>query len=127
MKFTDGYWLLREGVTAAHPAQVHEVAASDGRLDILAPTQPIRRRGDLLKGPVVTISAHAPLPDVIGVTFTHFEGEQPQGRNSRSAQRTSRLTRSTTRSTPRSPPARCRSGWPARAPGRSTSSRAAGC
>lgn len=79
MKFTDGYWLLREGVTAAHPAQVHEVAASDGRLDILAPTQPIRRRGDLLKGPVVTISAHAPIPDVIGVTFTHFEGEQPQG------------------------------------------------
>ncbi|MEU2774808.1 glycoside hydrolase domain-containing protein, partial [Streptomyces sp. NPDC007162] len=30
-------------------------------------------RGDLLKGPVVTITAHTPMPDVIGVTFTHFE------------------------------------------------------
>ncbi|MER8005797.1 alpha-xylosidase [Streptomyces sp. NPDC094149] len=79
MKFTDGYWLLREGVTAAHPVEVLDVTAAEGALDIHAPTQPIRHRGDLLKGPVVTISAHAPMPDVIGVTFTHFEGEQPRG------------------------------------------------
>lgn len=79
MKFTDGYWLLREGVTAAHPVEVLDVSASDGTLDIHAPTQPIRHRGDLLKGPVVTISAHAPMPDVIGVTFTHFQGEEPRG------------------------------------------------
>ncbi|MFF3379742.1 alpha-xylosidase [Streptomyces sp. NPDC002680] len=78
MKFTDGYWLLREGVTAAHPVEVLDVTDADGTLDIHAPTQPIRHRGDLLKGPVVTISAHAPMPDVIGVTFTHFQGEQPQ-------------------------------------------------
>ena len=76
MKFTDGYWLLREGVTAAHPVEVLDVTAADGALEIHAPTQPIRHRGDLLKGPVVTISAHAPMPDVIGVTFTHFDGEQ---------------------------------------------------
>lgn len=80
MKFTDGYWLLREGVTAAHPVEVLDVTApDDGTLEIHAPTQPIRHRGDLLKGPVVTITAHAPLPDVIGVTFTHFEGERPRG------------------------------------------------
>ncbi|MEU6539337.1 alpha-xylosidase [Streptomyces sp. NPDC047000] len=79
MKFTDGYWLLREGVTAAHPVQVLDVTATDGALEILAPTQPIRHRGDLLKGPVVTLRAHAPLPDVIGLTFTHFDGEQPRG------------------------------------------------
>src|SRR4051812_40558851 len=85
MKFTDGYWLLREGVTAAHPVEVLDVTAAGGTpsgggaLEIHAPTMPIRHRGDLLKGPVVTISAHAPLPDVIGVTFTHFEGEQPRG------------------------------------------------
>ncbi|MFD7877826.1 alpha-xylosidase [Streptomyces sp. NPDC059766] len=85
MKFTDGYWLLREGVTAAHPVEVLDVTATagtpsgGGTLEIHAPTQPIRHRGDLLKGPVVTISAHTPLPDVIGVTLTHFEGEQPRG------------------------------------------------
>ncbi|MFM9447649.1 alpha-xylosidase [Streptomyces acidiscabies] len=77
MKFTDGYWLLRDGITAAHPAEVLDVAASDGTLEIHAPTQPIRHRGDLLKGPVVTISAHTPMPDVIGVTFAHFRGDRP--------------------------------------------------
>ncbi|MEV7324495.1 alpha-xylosidase [Streptomyces sp. NPDC093970] len=79
MKFTDGYWLLREGVTAAHPVEVLDVTATDDALEIHAPTQPIRHRGDLLKGPVVTIDAHTPMPDVIGVTFTHFEGERPRG------------------------------------------------
>ncbi len=31
MKFTDGYWLLREGVTAAHPVEVLDVTARDAR------------------------------------------------------------------------------------------------
>ncbi|MFD0070385.1 alpha-xylosidase, partial [Streptomyces sp. NPDC127574] len=79
MKFSDGYWLLRVGVTAAHPVEVLDVTAGPGGLEIHAPTQPIRHRGDLLKGPVVTISAHAPMPDVIGVTFTHFQGERSRG------------------------------------------------
>jgi len=78
VKFTDGYWLLRDGITAAHPVEVLDVDASNGTLEIHAPTKPIRHRGDLLKGPVVTISAHAPMPGVIGVTFAHFRGERPQ-------------------------------------------------
>ncbi|MGW2492259.1 alpha-xylosidase [Streptomyces sp. NPDC001606] len=79
MKFTDGYWLLREGVTAAHPAQVLDVTARDGTLTVHAPARPVRHRGDLLKGPVLTITAHAPLPGVIGITLTHFAGEQQRG------------------------------------------------
>ena len=34
MKFTDGYWLLREGVTAAHPVEVLDVSAPDGELHV---------------------------------------------------------------------------------------------
>ncbi|MFD7135435.1 alpha-xylosidase [Streptomyces sp. NPDC059894] len=79
MKFTDGYWLLREGVTAAHPAGVLDVEASDGALEVHAPTRPVRSRGDLLTGPVMTITVHTPMPDVIGVTLTHLTGGQPRG------------------------------------------------
>jgi alpha-D-xyloside xylohydrolase len=79
MKFTDGYWLLRDGVSAAHPVEVLDVTAADGALEIHAPTKPIRHRGDLLKGPVVTVSCHSPMPDVIGVTLTHFAGEVERG------------------------------------------------
>ncbi|GHJ36474.1 alpha-xylosidase [Streptomyces sp. TS71-3] len=76
MKFTDGYWMLREGVSAAYPVEVLDVSPGPGSLEIHAPTQPIRHRGDLLKGPVMTVRAHAPMPDVIGVTLTHFDGEK---------------------------------------------------
>lgn len=62
MKFTDGYWLLREGVTAAHPAQALDVTESDGALEIHAPTRPVRSRGDLMTGPVLTVRAHTPMP-----------------------------------------------------------------
>ncbi len=79
MKFTDGYWLLREGVTAAHPAEVLDVVESDDALEIHAPTRPIRSRGDLMTGPVMTLRAHTPMPDVIGLTLTHFAGGQPRG------------------------------------------------
>ncbi|SEQ27571.1 alpha-D-xyloside xylohydrolase [Streptomyces sp. yr375] len=86
MKFSDGYWLLREGVTAAHPADVLDVTEpddgdgdgdGDGALEIHAPTRPVRGRGDLMAGPVLTIRAHTPMPDVIGLTLTHLTGGHP--------------------------------------------------
>ncbi|GAB7108761.1 alpha-xylosidase [Streptomyces phaeofaciens JCM 4814] len=79
MKFSDGYWLLREGVTAAHPAQVLDVAeTADGGLEIHAPARPVHGRGDLMTGPVLTLAVHTPMPDVIGLTLTHFTGEPPR-------------------------------------------------
>ena len=78
MKFTDGHWLLREGVTAAYPIRRAEVDVTDQRLRVLAPTFPVRHRGDLLKGPVLTVDLASPMTDVIGVTLTHFAGEQPR-------------------------------------------------
>jgi alpha-D-xyloside xylohydrolase len=78
MKFTDGYWLLRDGVQAHYPAQVLDVQAAPESLSVYAPTQPIRHRGDLLKGPQLTLTYTSPASDVIGVTLTHFTGEVPQ-------------------------------------------------
>lgn len=80
MKFSDGYWLLREGVTASYPAEVLDVTEPDGAgaLEIHAPTRPIRSRGDLMTGPVMTLTVHSPMPDVIGLTLRHFTGERPR-------------------------------------------------
>ncbi|MBE1576982.1 alpha-xylosidase [Amycolatopsis roodepoortensis] len=74
MKFSNGYWLLRDGVQAAHPVEVYDLTAGDGRIVVHAPTHRIRHRGDLLKGPVATVGFSSPMPDVIGVSVTHFEG-----------------------------------------------------
>lgn len=126
MKFTDGYWMLREGVTAAHPVQALDVTTGPGTLEIHAPTHPVRHRGDLLKGPVVTVTAHAPMPGVIGVTFTHFRGAPRTAPTSPSPARTSPPGPPPTRSTRPSPPARSPSGCPAPRPGTWTSSPKAG-
>lgn len=82
MKFTDGYWLLRDGVRAAHPVEVLDIAAHPGGLDVHAPTTPIRNRGDLLKGPVVSISCTAPMPGVVAVRLTHLAGGLDRARGS---------------------------------------------
>ncbi|MBQ0986358.1 alpha-xylosidase [Streptomyces sp. F63] len=79
MKFTDGYWLMREGVTGSYPVEVLDVTTGPGTLEIHAPTRPIRHRGDLLKGPVVTITCTSPMPGVIGVRLTHFAGGTDTG------------------------------------------------
>lgn len=79
MKFSDGYWMMREGVRAFHPVEVLDVDAGPGSFRVYAPVQRIRHRGDLLRGPVVTVTCESPMPDVIGVTLTHFAGERRRG------------------------------------------------
>ncbi|XVS67965.1 alpha-xylosidase [Actinosynnema sp. CA-299493] len=78
MKFSDGYWLLRPGVEAAHPVEVRDVAAGNGEVVVHASTRPIRHRGDTLKGPAVTLGLTSPMADVIGVKITHFAGGTPE-------------------------------------------------
>ncbi|MFD0206765.1 MULTISPECIES: alpha-xylosidase [Saccharothrix] len=78
MKFSDGYWLLRPGVQAAHPVEVRDVTVGNGEVVVHASTLPIRHRGDTLKGPAVTLGLTSPMADVIGVTITHFSGEAPK-------------------------------------------------
>jgi len=76
MKFSDGYWLMRPGVHASYPAGVLDTATGPDSLEVYAPVQRIRHRGDLLSGPVVTLTFTSPMPDVIGVEMTHFAGER---------------------------------------------------
>ena len=75
MKFSDGFWHMRPGVTAWHPVEAYDVCESADGLTIYAPTRKIEHRGNTLGGPLVTIRLSSPRPDVIGVHLTHFEGE----------------------------------------------------
>lgn len=79
MKFTDGYWQLRKGVTMHRPAEAYDVAASDDRLTIYAPARAISHRGDTLNNALLTVELWSPLDGVIGVRLTHFAGGQDRG------------------------------------------------
>lgn len=74
MKFTDGHWMMREGITPTYAVEVLDVATTAEGMRILAPTYPVRNRRDLQSGAVLTLDVTTPLPDVIGVRVTHHAG-----------------------------------------------------
>ncbi|GAA4455036.1 alpha-xylosidase [Phytohabitans houttuyneae] len=79
MKFSDGYWHMREGVRPLYPAQVHDHTADRDSLTVYAPTKRLEHRGDTLNRPLVTVRAESPMPDVIGLTVSHFAGGVSRG------------------------------------------------
>ncbi|MGU3471411.1 alpha-xylosidase [Paenibacillus sp. D51F] len=79
MKFTDGNWLIREGYSVESAMQVHDCRAEDGVLTAYASTTPLRGRGSMINTQLLTIRFHSPLPGVIGVKLTHFEGAVDRG------------------------------------------------
>ncbi|MEV6305927.1 alpha-xylosidase [Actinoplanes sp. NPDC051861] len=78
MKFTDGYWRKRSGLTVLHPAHLLDSTTGPGSLTVYAATRPVHHRGDTLNAPLITVTATAPAPDVIRVTVEHFQGEEPR-------------------------------------------------
>jgi len=79
MKFTDGYWQLRPGVIASHPAQIHEVESDAKSLTLYAPAKRLNHRGDTLDGAVLTVKFSSPMPDVVRVNFSHWAGVTRKG------------------------------------------------
>ena len=74
MKFTDGYWLSREGYTSLCPAQAYDAREKDGALEVYAPVRLVRERGDTLNGPQLTFEVSSPASDVARVRMSHFRG-----------------------------------------------------
>ncbi|KAB8145513.1 alpha-xylosidase, partial [Chloroflexia bacterium SDU3-3] len=73
MKFTDGNWLMRDGVQVFYPAQAYDIDVAEKGFTAYA-TRRINHRGDTLAGPLLTVEFSSPLPNVIKVRMTHFAG-----------------------------------------------------
>ena len=78
MKFTDGYWQLRPGVSVLRPGGVDSVEPEPRGFTVFAPTGQITGRGDTLNRPVVTVEFFSPAPGVVGVTIGHHSGGLPK-------------------------------------------------
>ncbi|ARQ67665.1 alpha-xylosidase [Streptomyces marincola] len=79
MKFTDGYWLMRDGVTASFAKQVADTQVSDDRLTFHAAVRPVERRGHTLNSALLTVECFSPAEGVIGVRTTHHAGGEERG------------------------------------------------
>lgn len=79
MKFTDGYWLMREGVDASWATEVADVRVADDHFTLYAPVRHVERRGHTLNGPLLTVECWSPAEGVIGVRSTHHAGAVDHG------------------------------------------------
>lgn len=73
MKFTDGYWQMRPGVTALSPRSIAAIVVEERRMVAHTPTRVVETRGDTLNCPALTITVDSPAEGVIGVTIEHWD------------------------------------------------------
>lgn len=74
MKFTNGFWLMREGVSFTSAVQAYRVENLGDSLRILAATKPVVHRGATLNAATLTVEIDSPMPDVVRVRNTHHAG-----------------------------------------------------
>ena len=76
MKFTNGYWMIRDGVAALYAREAYELAAdaTTESLNVLAPTSVVRGRYDTLNLPTFNVDITTPAEGVIRVRAEHWQG-----------------------------------------------------
>lgn len=79
MKFSNGCWLNKEGVTSYSPACVYNVKTEDKAITVFAPCNNVNHRGDTLGGPVITVKLTSPIKNVIRVQLFHYMGVNKKG------------------------------------------------
>lgn len=76
MKFTNGYWMIRDGVDALYAREAYKLAAdaTTESLNVLAPTSVVRGRYDTLNLPTFNVDITTPAEGVIRVCAEHWQG-----------------------------------------------------
>ncbi len=76
MKFTNGYWMIRDGVNALYAREAYELNVGEDKesLNVLAPTSVVHGRYDTLNLPTFNIDVTAPAEGVIRVVAGHWQG-----------------------------------------------------
>ena len=76
MKFTNGYWMIRDGVHALYAREAYELVAdvTTESLNVLAPTSVVRGRYDTLNLPTFNVDITTPAEGVIRVCAEHWQG-----------------------------------------------------
>ena len=76
MKFTNGFWLTRDGVKIFPSIQVRDVEETEESITVYTVPMTVQNRGQTLGGPMLTTRFSSPLPDVLRVESCHFSGDE---------------------------------------------------
>lgn len=73
MKFTSGYWMVKDGFTIQSPKEIYSIKKEEDKVTLYAPYKKIERRGDTLNLGMSTINLSTPREDVISVKIVHHD------------------------------------------------------
>lgn len=79
MKFTDGFWLVREGYQIQNPTDIRDIVQKGDSITVHAATKHILTKGDTLNGTLLKATYSSPMPNVIKVTLNHHKGKVNHG------------------------------------------------
>ncbi|WP_368250787.1 alpha-xylosidase [Enterococcus sp. 2201sp1_2201st1_B8_2201SCRN_220225] len=71
MKFTNGYWMSKKGVTLNHPRECVDYRSDGQALELFLPYKNIEQRGDTLNIGLTTLRLESPQENVIKVRLIH--------------------------------------------------------
>src|SRR5689334_7161684 len=79
MKFSDGYWMTREGYEVISPYEVHDVVVGTDGITVYATHRHLETRGHTLNAPLITMEFSSPMKDIIRSKFYDDKGTRRQG------------------------------------------------
>ncbi len=79
MKFSNGCWLNKDGITRFSSEEVYSTAKNEKVLSMYAPCNRINHRGATLGGPVITYKISSPLENVLRIRAYHYMGAEDLG------------------------------------------------
>ncbi len=82
MKFSDGYWMTREGYQLLSPYEIHDVRIGQDSITVYATHRHLENRGNTLNEPLMTLEFSSPLPNVIKAKVYHHKGKIRKGPSS---------------------------------------------
>ena len=77
MKFTDGYWLAKPGVTIFGCAEIRHIDFAGNTFTAYIAPFEVHHRGQTLSGPLLTLEITAPRRDIHGIKFYHYKNAMP--------------------------------------------------
>ena len=74
MKFTNGYWRIKETIHPNYAVEYADHRIKDDQLTVYAVTRPINDRGDTINAPMLTVTISSPIANIIKISAVHFKG-----------------------------------------------------
>lgn len=79
MKFTNGYWRIREEIEPVYAVEYYDAEIRGKDLIVYAATKHMADRGNTLNQPMLTVTFSSPMENVIKVSAVHFKGAAYKG------------------------------------------------